>query len=113
MWNLKPWNSAEVGGLSPPVFRTHDFNPRFACSHVFELRLGWYLCTLVPMADQSRVIERVQTGVRMEKRLLKVLKALAAYHDMTLGDLLEGIVLHAFDGARTHSRPETILRPRS
>jgi hypothetical protein len=44
------------------------------------------------------VIERVQTGVRLEKRLLKVLKALAEYHDMTLGDLLEGIVLHAFDG---------------
>lgn len=43
-------------------------------------------------------IERVQTGVRMEKRLLKVLKAFAEYHDLTLGDLLEGIVLHAFDG---------------
>jgi hypothetical protein len=44
------------------------------------------------------VVERVQTGVRMEKRILKVLKALAEYHDMTLGDLLEGIVLHAFEG---------------
>jgi hypothetical protein len=44
------------------------------------------------------VVERVQTGVRLEKRLLKVLKALAEYHDLTLGDLLEGIVLHAFDG---------------
>ena len=44
------------------------------------------------------LIERVQTGVRLEKRLLKVLKGLAEYHDMTLGDLLEGIVLHAFDG---------------
>ena len=43
-------------------------------------------------------IERTQTGVRLEKRLLKVLKALADYHDMTLGDLLEGIVLHAFEG---------------
>jgi hypothetical protein len=43
-------------------------------------------------------VERTQTGVRMEKRLLKVLKALAEYHDITLGDLLEGIVLHAFDG---------------
>ena len=47
---------------------------------------------------QKLVVERVQTGVRMEKRLLKVLKALAEYHDMALGDLLEGIVLHAFDG---------------
>lgn len=44
------------------------------------------------------IVERVQTGVRMEKRLLKVLKAFAEYHDLTLGDLLEGIVLHAFDG---------------
>ena len=44
------------------------------------------------------VVERVQTGVRMEKRLLKVLKALAEYYDLSLGDLLEGIVLHAFDG---------------
>ena len=43
-------------------------------------------------------VERVQTGVRMEKRLLKVLKAFAEYKDMTLGDLVEGIVLHAFDG---------------
>lgn len=43
-------------------------------------------------------VERVQTGVRMEKRILKVLKALADYHDLSLGDLLEGIVLHAFDG---------------
>jgi hypothetical protein len=44
------------------------------------------------------VVERVQTGVRMEKRLLKVLKGLAELKDMTLGDLLEGIVLHAFEG---------------
>ncbi|MGA2356328.1 MAG: hypothetical protein ABSG02_17675 [Terriglobales bacterium] len=51
------------------------------------------------MVNESEiVVERVQTGVRMEKRLLKVLKALAEYHDMSLGDLLEGIVLHAFDG---------------
>jgi hypothetical protein len=44
------------------------------------------------------LVERVQTGVRMEKRLLKVLKGLAELLDLTLGDLLEGIVLHAFDG---------------
>jgi hypothetical protein len=51
------------------------------------------------MVDESKLlVERVQTGVRMEKRILKVLKAFAEYHDLTLGDLLEGIVLHAFDG---------------
>ncbi len=43
-------------------------------------------------------IERVQTGVRMEKRLVKVLKAVAEFHDVSLGDLIEGIVLHAFEG---------------
>jgi hypothetical protein len=43
-------------------------------------------------------VERIQTGVRMERRVLKVLKALAEYKNMTLGDLLEGMVLHAFEG---------------
>ena len=43
-------------------------------------------------------VERTQTGVRIETRMLKVLKALAEYLDMSLGDLIEGIVLHAFDG---------------
>lgn len=55
------------------------------------------------------LIERVQTGVRLEKRLLKVLKALAEYRDLTLGDLLEGIVLHAFDGKQPFSK-ETLGR---
>ena len=50
-------------------------------------------------------VERIQTGVRMEKRILKVLKALAEYHDLTLGDLFEGIVLHAFDGERAFGPP--------
>jgi hypothetical protein len=62
----------------------------------------WYIVTNrgdVKIVDERKlVVERVQTGVRMEKRILKVLKAFAEYHDMTLGDLLEGIVLHAFDG---------------
>jgi hypothetical protein len=47
----------------------------------------------------------VQTGVRIEKRLLKVLKAFADFHDLTLGDLLEGIVLHAFDGKAAFQKP--------
>jgi hypothetical protein len=49
-------------------------------------------------------IERVQTGVRLEKRLLKVLKAVAELRDMSLGDLLEGIVLHAFEGKAAFSQ---------
>ena len=49
-------------------------------------------------AEQTKKVERVQTGIRFEKRTLKVLKGLAEYLDMTLGDLMEGIVLHAFEG---------------
>src|SRR6059058_3694510 len=61
-----------------------------------------YWCTMVHLyvSDRSSTVEteRIQTGVRIEKRILKVLKALAELKDMTLGDLLEGIVLHAFEG---------------
>jgi hypothetical protein len=46
----------------------------------------------------TKTIERVQTGVRMERRIVSVLKAIADLHGITLGDLLEGIVLHAFEG---------------
>ncbi|NUC18085.1 hypothetical protein EXW28_13875 [Bacillus mycoides] len=42
-------------------------------------------------------VERVQTGIRMEKRMVKVLKAMAEYHDISLGILLERIVLHSFE----------------
>lgn len=60
-------------------------------------------------APDLLVVERVQTGVRMEKRLLKVLKGLAELLDMSLGDLLEGIVLHSFEGRAPFS-PETLGR---
>jgi hypothetical protein len=46
----------------------------------------------------TTIVKRTQTGVRIESSLLKVLKGLAEYTDLTLGDLLEGIVLHAFEG---------------
>ncbi len=46
----------------------------------------------------QHLVERVQTGARMEKRMVKVLKGLAEYLDISLGDLLEGIVLHSFAG---------------
>ena len=54
-------------------------------------------------------IQRVQTGVRIEKRLLKVLKALAEQLDMSLGDLLEGMALHCFDG-KAHFSRETLAK---
>jgi hypothetical protein len=65
-----------------------------------------YRGTLVHMMGPVEV-DRIQTGVRMEKRLLKVLKAVAELKDMTLGDLLEGIVLHAFEGKSAFS-PQTL-----
>jgi len=64
-----------------------------------------YCCTIFTMSGleimaekNGIVVERVQTGIRIEKRLLKVMKGLAEYLDLTLGDLVEGMVLHAFDG---------------
>ena len=50
------------------------------------------------MTGQAKKVERVQTGVRIEKHVLQVLKALAAKHGIGLGDLIEGIVLHSFEG---------------
>ena len=63
----------------------------------------------MPATRKAVPVERVQTGVRLEKRLLKVLKGLAEIKDMTLGDLLEGIVLHAFDGKCAFDR-DTLRR---
>ena len=57
-----------------------------------------YIGTMGTRKNDRLEVERVQTGVRMEKRILKVLKAVAELKDITLGDLLEGIVLHAFEG---------------
>ena len=54
------------------------------------------------------VIERVQLGIRMEKRLVKVLKALAEACDMTLTEMLEDIVLHALEGQSTFDSAEVL-----
>lgn len=63
-----------------------------------------------PSVESSTlVVERVQTGIRLEKRMLKVLKGLAEYLDLSLGDLLEGIVLHAFED-KTPFSPEILQR---
>jgi len=58
---------------------------------------------------QKRLVARVQTGFRIEKRLLKVLKGLAETLDLTLGDLVEGIVLHSFEN-RPPFEPETLRK---
>ena len=56
----------------------------------------------------SKNVVRVQTGVRIEKRLLKVLKGLAEHLDLSLGDLLEGMALHSFENRPPFSK--TTLR---
>ena len=58
--------------------------------------------------DRKWVVDRVQTGIRIEKKLLKVLKGLAEYLDITVGDLLESVVLHAFEGKSAFTEPETL-----
>ncbi len=58
--------------------------------------------------ERTVTVERVQVGARMEKRMVKVLKGLAEYLDLSLGDLLEGIVLHSFESKAPFS--EEILR---
>ncbi len=60
----------------------------------------------------NKAIERVQTGVRIEKRILKVLKGLAEQLDISLGDLLEGMTLHCFEGKPPFS-DANVLRPAS
>jgi hypothetical protein len=67
----------------------------------------WYIGVVTEadrVSEQPIEVERVQTGVRLEKRMLKVLKAIAEQKDMSLGDLLEGIVLHAFEGKAPFSQ---------
>lgn len=56
----------------------------------------------------NRIVKRTQTGVRIESTLLKVLKGLAEYCNISLGDLLEGIVLHAFEGKAPFSKETTV-----
>ena len=58
---------------------------------------------------QPRPVERVQVGARMEKTLVKVLKGLAEYLDISLGDLLEGVTLHALEGKAPFSK-ETLAQ---
>jgi hypothetical protein len=60
-------------------------------------------------AAQPKRVERVQVGARMEKTLVKVLKGLAEYLDISMGDLLEGITLHALEGKAPFSK-ETLLQ---
>jgi predicted glycoside hydrolase/deacetylase ChbG (UPF0249 family) len=60
-------------------------------------------------AAQPKRVERIQVGARMEKTIVKVLKGLAEYLDLSLGDLLEGVVLHALEGKAPFSK-ETLAQ---
>ena len=48
-------------------------------------------------STEPLAVERVQLGVRMEKSMVKVLKGLAEFNGVSLGQLLENIVLHSFE----------------
>jgi hypothetical protein len=84
----------------------HDSPPRLrlqskALARTSSMATGdrfWYIVTVVP-------VERVQTGLRIERNTLKVLKGVAEYLDLSLGDLVEGIVLHAFEGQAPFTPP--------
>jgi hypothetical protein len=60
-------------------------------------------------AEKVIEVERVQIGVRLEKRMVKVLKAVAEYFDVTLTDLLESIVLHSFEGGGANAFTDDVI----
>lgn len=57
---------------------------------------------------QGPVPDRTQTGLRMDRTLLKVLKGLAEYLDMSLADVVEGILLHALEGKSAINDEKTL-----
>src|SRR5680860_346417 len=59
--------------------------------------------------DQRPVPDRTQTGLRMDRTLLKVLKGLAEYLDLSMADLVEGILLHALEGKSAITDAETLV----
>jgi len=88
---------ARLGGFTGEPMHRRDIP-------VVSMYYGIYVPTFNRNGANMIEIERVQTGIRIEKRLLKVLKALAELKDLSLGDLLEGIVLHAFEGKTAFSK---------
>jgi len=94
------WRLQSIAASHPPHHRkTSD--------GLHSQYVPWYIGTIMRTKKYHKqfIVQRVQTGVRIEERLLKVLKGLAEFHDLTLGDLLEGIVLHAFDGKMAFQKP--------
>ena len=54
-------------------------------------------------------IERIQTGLRLEKRMLKVLKGLAEHFEISTAEIIEAMILHNFEGKAPFS-PETLKK---
>lgn len=101
--DVKPRQTNVIGVLehSIGIFAVLETAGEFliADASTAEIYLGTFVHAYnCSMPYKPIEVERVQTGVRLEKRLLKVLKALAELKDLSVGDLLEGIVLHAFEG---------------
>jgi hypothetical protein len=80
-------------------------------SSIAEIMLHTDVTMLYRYQDNRKIemkhIERVQTGIRIERRLLKVMKGLAEQLDMSVAELVEGLALHAFEGKAPFGR-ETI-----
>jgi uncharacterized glyoxalase superfamily protein PhnB len=60
----------------------------------------------VPPVEPKLAIQRVEVPVRLERRLAAVLEDLAARKGLAIGELLEDLLLHAFEGATTLSRAD-------
>ena len=94
---LSGWRSGAGGGSR----RGNDLTASHLCgsprNHSLTLVVPWYRGTMTTRSQDVLAVDRVQLGVRMERNLVKVLKGLAEFENMTLGQLLEKIVLHSFE----------------
>lgn len=63
-----------------------------------------------PSKKTSQIpVERAQIGIRLEKRMVKVLKGVAEYFDVSLTELLESIVLHSFEGGGANAFTDDVI----
>jgi hypothetical protein len=61
------------------------------------------------MNDTEQSADRIVAGIRLDKRVIKVLKGIAEYLDIPFADLVEGILLHNFEGKCPFS-PEVVRK---
>jgi len=85
----KAWNSQDLGSQCRALIAIVRGSPLTSPCAFLMFYVHWYLCTYRDKVSAHCIVERVQMGVRIEKRLLKVMKALAECHGVTLGDLIE------------------------